>query len=144
MKLRLCKKSDLTQIKSLLKSEGLPSEDINEHLKNIIIVEEKGVILGFGAMEKYNKVGLFRSLVVTKKRRSEKIGSTIYQHIEDLSKLMKMENLYLLTETASEYFKKLGFIEITREEVPGEIKNTKQFSNLCPASATVMKKTILE
>ena len=79
---------------------------------------------------------------MSKERRREKIGRAIYQHIEDLSQLMEMQNLYLLTETASEYFKKLGFVEITRDEAPDEIKNTKQFSSLCPASAIVMRKTI--
>jgi len=142
MKLRSCENSDLEQIKHLLESETLPSNDIHEHLKNIIIAEEKGIIIGLGAIEKYNKIGLFRSLVVSKERRREKIGRAIYQHIEDLSQLMEMQNLYLLTETASEYFKKLGFVEITRDEAPDEIKNTKQFSSLCPASAIVMRKTI--
>ena len=46
--------------------------------------------------------------------------------------------LYLLTTTAERYFPSFGFQQITRDEVPNDIRETKEFQEACPASATVM------
>lgn len=141
MKYRSSSESDLLNIKRLLKEEGLPFNDIDEHLDNIIIAEEDGgELVGFGALEMYGKVGLFRSLVVEKRKRNKNCGEKILKYIEEYATNNGIKELYLLTEHASKYFKKQKFEEVSRDRVPIEIKSTKQFSSLCPASAVVMRK----
>jgi amino-acid N-acetyltransferase len=49
-----------------------------------------------------------------------------------------VEQVYLLTETAVNYFEKIGFSSVTREEVDERIKKTREFSVLCPDSAVTM------
>ncbi len=54
-----------------------------------------------------------------------------------------INTLYLLlTESAIEYFIKLGFIIKDRAETPISIMETKQFKALCPSSAKVMFREI--
>lgn len=73
MKYRSSSEADLLNIKTLLKEEGLPFNDIDEHLDTIIIAEEEGgELVGLGAIEMYGQVGFFRSLVVVKSKRNKK------------------------------------------------------------------------
>jgi amino-acid N-acetyltransferase len=51
-----------------------------------------------------------------------------------------VESLYLLTTTADAFFSRLGYSPASREEAPSFIKNTSQFSGLCPASSVFMCK----
>ena len=53
-----------------------------------------------------------------------------------------LKELYLLTTTASEFFNALGYDVVVRNEVPQQIKETTQFSQLCPCSSLVMNKQI--
>jgi amino-acid N-acetyltransferase len=50
--------------------------------------------------------------------------------------------LYLLTTTAKAFFDKQGYCSIKREETPQAVKQTAEFSSLCPSSAVVMKKRL--
>ncbi len=50
-----------------------------------------------------------------------------------------IENLYLLTTTAADYFERRGFTRIERSQVPERLRATAEFQGTCPASATVMK-----
>jgi amino-acid N-acetyltransferase len=47
--------------------------------------------------------------------------------------------LYLLTTTAEEFFPRFGFERIGREEVPAAVRESVEFRESCPASATVMR-----
>jgi amino-acid N-acetyltransferase len=47
-------------------------------------------------------------------------------------------DLYLLTTTASEYFKKLGFRVEDRQKVTGGIVGSVEFKSACPKTATLM------
>ncbi len=53
-----------------------------------------------------------------------------------------MNCLYLLTTTAKDFFNKEGYIVVNRDEVPEPIKNSSEFSSVCPSTAIVMKKEI--
>ena len=46
--------------------------------------------------------------------------------------------LYLLTTTAAPYFHRAGFQVVARDQVPPEIRQSREFAHACPASAIVM------
>jgi amino-acid N-acetyltransferase len=56
----------------------------------------------------------------------------------DHAKTRSIKQVYLLTETAHKYFLKFGFKDITRENVPAEIKQSTEFVSVCPVSAACM------
>lgn len=53
-----------------------------------------------------------------------------------------ISSLYLLTTTAQGYFSNLGFAVIPREKAPEAIQRTRQFSGICPSSATFMHRPL--
>ena len=138
MEYRQATDADLAGIETLLKDNDLPFSDCGEHIDNFILKEEKNEIIGIGCIEIYGSHGLIRSFVVAREHRGNGIAKDILHIIKDKVFDSGVTGLYLLTETANEYFNKLGFKAVERSEVPESIKKTKQFNELCPSSAVVM------
>ncbi len=139
MNFRKATDSDLNFIKAMLKQENLPYEDCQHHLDNFLVLQEIDKIIGVGGIELYNKFALVRSIAVLKEYRGQGIGLSIFSKVKQYAMENGVEEIYLLTETAEAYFSKLGFVTISRDIVPKPIKQTKQFSSLCPSSAAVMQ-----
>ena len=66
------------------------------------------------------------------------LAKAIFLHLQASAQQQGVTNLYLLTNSAENYFKVLGFSPVLRSNVPLAIQNAAQFSSLCPDSATVM------
>jgi len=139
MQVRCALGADLLQIASLLKRSGLASSDYPEHLDDFVVVTVLDKIIGTGGLEIYGDVALVRSIAVLDEYRGRDIGGVIYRELQAKAVYKRVKALYLLTETAADYFKARHFSVIDRDLAPQKIQQTKQFSSLCPASATVMR-----
>ncbi|WP_428026493.1 arsenic resistance N-acetyltransferase ArsN2 [Arcobacter sp.] len=128
----------LENVKLLLQENELPYEDIDVHFANFILAKNENEIVGAIGLEKYDKVGLLRSFVVDKSLRNEKIGNKLLTTLLNNIVKMKLEKIYLLTTTAEKYFLNNGFQIEDKENLPYEIKQTKEFKGLCPCSAVAM------
>lgn len=129
---------DFPEIANLLDECKLPHSDIVPGKQNFIIAEIDRKIIGCAGFEAYNESGLFRSLGVKPIHREMKIGKDLLSKVIDLSKENNVNQLYLLTTTADEYFKKSGWEVINRNEVPDDILATTEFSSICPSTAICM------
>jgi amino-acid N-acetyltransferase len=49
---------------------------------------------------------------------------------------------FLLTTTAENFFPKLGFERMSRDDVPASVQASIEFRSACPASAVVMRKPL--
>ena len=142
MKYREAEKSDIQSIRELICSSGLPSSDVDGKAQKIFVAESDGKIVAVGGIEKLGGIALVRSIAVAPEYRKNGIASNIYQLLEEYASSSEVEELYLITESAKEYFQKLGFTEQERKTTPCLIQQTSQFSELCPSSATVMFKAL--
>ena len=109
-------------------------------IDNFLVLKVQNKIIGCIAVEIYKKVGLLRSLTVDKKEQKKGYGVALTEFLFSYVKKKKVEQLYLLTTTASEFFKKFGFQVIDRTEADQAIQDTTEFKDLCPCSAILMKK----
>jgi amino-acid N-acetyltransferase len=132
-----------TQIKALLETEKLPVADLPKNLSNFLVATADGYLIGVAGIEIYGDCGLLRSVAVKAEHRGLDVAAKLVDNITLLARQENITELYLLTDTAAGYFKNKGFTQIGREEVPEEIKKSSEFSYVCPASAIVMKKSIL-
>ena len=139
---RVAEIADLSKIEALLRSNRLPADDCGDHIGNFFVIEEKGEIIGVGGFEACGRVGLVRSIAVKAAVRNRGIGRLIYQLIEQKAWDLGLLELYLLTESAKEYFQTLGFSVLERSRTPTEITQTKQFRELCPSTAYVMHRSL--
>lgn len=138
MNYREASKRDLTAIQSVLKQSKLPHEDCEDHLDNFIVIEENDIIIGVVGMERYGDFALLRSVAVLPAFQGRGLGHELYNRLKAKASNAGVNQLFIITETASDYFKNRGFKPIERVDVPEFIKKTKQFCGLCPSSALVM------
>jgi N-acetylglutamate synthase-like GNAT family acetyltransferase len=130
--------TDFPAVECLLESADLPSEDCQQHLSNFLIAEVQGQVIGVGGLQVCGGEGLIRSLAVSRDYRDRGLGRELYARVLERARKLGIEDLYLLTDSAAVYFRKLGFDRIERADTPATIASTRQFTELCPQSATVM------
>jgi amino-acid N-acetyltransferase len=139
------------QVQQFLESEKLPFDDLLEEnqvrlfgIKQSLSEElpDDETLVGVIGIEVYENSGFLRSLVVSETERGKSIGSELVRYIEAWAKGRDVQQLYLLTVTATDYFTKLGYQVIPREQAPISVQNTTQFKGLCPGSAAFLTKTI--
>ena len=127
---------------NLLKSNNLPAEDLPKELDEFYTAMDGQRIVGLIGMERYSHYGLLRSMVVHPDYRNKQIAKKLVQLLEQKAASSGIITMYLLTETAENYFSRNNYQLITREEVPEELLRSSEFSHVCPLSATVMKKEL--
>lgn len=98
--------------------------------------------IGTAGLEIFDDCALLRSVSVAKELQGKGYGSIINEEIEMLARESGIECLYLLTTTAKDFFDRQGYCIIKREDAPEAIRQTTEFSSLCPESAVLMKKRI--
>ena len=134
---------DIAHIITLLKENNLPITDIEQGKQNFFVAKIDDLIIGSVGLEIYGSNGLFRSLAVNEKYRNNAIGKRLYNTMLDYCNEKRLNKLYLLTTTASEYFKGLGWNIADRNNVPVSVASSKEFSSLCPSTAFCMDYSLL-
>ena len=124
--------------RALLRSSGLPADDLDYRRDLLVGYYEGDELVGTGGLEVYRNYALLRSLSVKMGIRGKAVGSTITEFLLSEAKKRQLRGVYLLTETAPGFFIKKGFAEVSRQDVPAEVRNSQEFANLCSESATVM------
>jgi amino-acid N-acetyltransferase len=112
--LRRASVRDLSGVEDLLTRTKLPRGGVDALIDSFIVAEDDGRLIGVAGVER---------LIA----ESNENG---------------IAELYLLTTTAEKYFPILGFAKISREATPAEIQETDEFTDLCPSTATVMRRVL--
>ncbi|MGB1239975.1 MAG: arsenic resistance N-acetyltransferase ArsN2 [Pseudomonadales bacterium] len=130
--------TDLTAIQRLLENHQLPASDCGAHLSHFVVAEDDNAIVAVGGFEHCGSAALIRSFAVANSHRGLGLAEQLFERVKAKALKGDIHQFYLLTTTASHYFERLGFAICDRADMPDSIKGTKQFSALCPASATAM------
>ena len=129
----------LKEVESLLLKVNLPTEGVKENLSNFIIAQKENKIIGCAGIEIYDKVGLLRSVAINPALQGQGIGCKIMFKIEEFALNHNINRLYLLTETAEQFFHKLGYKKISRSSTEIQIQQTLEFTTLCPSAPVMVK-----
>lgn len=130
--------SDLPAVLSLLEGAGLPTAGVAEWLPRFVVAEAEGKLAGAAGVEAYLEDGLLRSVVVAEEWRGRGLGAKLVARVLDDATRAGLLRVYLLTMTAEQYFPRLGFRRIAREEVSQAVQQSPEFQSICPSSAAVM------
>lgn len=130
------------EFRDLLRSVGLPSDDLTLDKHILVGYYEQDKLIGTGALELYGQYALLRSLAVKDTLRGRTLGSRITDELIEHAKANDVRKIYLLTETARLFFKRKGFVDIPREDVPAEVRASSEFSGVCSDEAVCMEKTV--
>lgn len=132
----------LAYVETLLEDTGLPSTDVRSKPDCFYVACEGGERVGIGGFEDHGSAGLLRSVVVERSARGRGLGTVVCDRLEAAATEDDVETLYLLTTTARKFFADRGYAEIARGEAPEVIRGTTEFADLCPATATCMRKRL--
>lgn len=126
---------------ALLERGGLPSCDLSEaHLAHFFHSGPPAQPDGLIGLELYGSHALLRSLVVAPERRSSGLGSALVDYAEAYASRVGVRSIFLLTTTAGPFFRARGYMLADRSCAPAEIRGTREFADLCPASSDFMVK----
>lgn len=129
----------LVKLQKFLQANKLPHTDIKIN-GNLFIGyhDEQGNLIGSGGLELYGDAALLRSIAVDESLRGKSLGKKIVEDLVAKAKNLKIKSIYLLTETAHDFFLTRGFQDVSREQVPESVRNSTEFLQVCPSSANCM------
>lgn len=133
--------SDDPVLAALLAAAGLPSEDLGagEQIFRRLREADGGRVLAVGGIELHRPYGLLRSCVVVPEARGRGLGRALVDDLLAEARALDLVRLYLLSETAGDFFARAGFRPVARTDLPAEIAASAQAARLCPESADVMR-----
>lgn len=130
---------DYEQVVRLLEAADLPTAGLSPGLRDFIVAEKSGRIVGAVGLEVYGEAALLRSAVVDPARRGTGLGGGLVGRLLELAKEKGVRQIYLLTTTAEEYFPRFGFAPVARDAVTPAVRASEEFKGACPDSAVAMR-----
>ena len=130
---------DLPAIVALLKDSGLPPDGIEALGATTLVARDTKRVVGSAALELYGRSALLRSVAVDADRRGTGLGQRLTTAALDLARTRGVRAVYLITETAGDFFPRFGFAATQRAQVDPAVRQSVQFTKACPDSALVMR-----
>jgi amino-acid N-acetyltransferase len=129
--------------KAALVKAKLPADDVDDpHVLVWRFEAVEGTPVGFGGLELFGSDALLRSLVTLPPVRQVGMGAAMVAMLETEARALKCRLVYLLTTSEMKFFERLGYAACARSAVPEAVRASRQFTALCPATATSMVKRI--
>jgi amino-acid N-acetyltransferase len=130
--------TDLPALLALLERNGLPLDGVSQHLPTMLVVRSEQQVVGSAGLELYGPAALLRSVAVDAPYRRQGLGHELTQAALNLARQHTVEAVYLLTETAADFFPRFGFRPIPRHDVAPGVQQSVEFTSACPDSALAM------
>lgn len=140
---RAATETDSREIRALLERSSLPTADIESSRPDFIVAREGGLLVAIGGLQRFGTVGLLRSIAVRSDRRGASLGRAVVERMEQLGRSVGVTELVLLTETARDFFERLGYEVTDRRAAPAAVQGSEEFKALCPQYATCMLKRLI-
>lgn len=144
VELRTAQASDFPSVLALLGRANLPTAGVADTSSDFVVAESDGSLVGVVGLELYGGSALRRSAAVEESWRGSGVGHVLVERALDLARERGIEDVFLLTTTAEHYFPRFGFTSVNRDSVTPGVKSSVEFREACPASATVMRKSLQE
>ena len=94
------------------------NDEIASNIRSYISIYKDNILVGIGALHIYSQtLAEIRSLAILEEYQKQGLGKQIVIALEQEAKTLGISQLLTLTYQ-KEFFEKLGFIEIPKEEVP--------------------------
>ena len=140
-RLRAADSADLTAVEALLTQAGLTLNDVGSQFgpQYVIALSQSGELVGVAGVEVHGPYGLFRSAAVRADWRGKGLGEVLTADRITWARAAGLEVLFLLTQTAAEYWPRFGFVVTDRAGAPGALRTSSEWAGACPASATAMR-----
>ncbi len=144
VELRAADAADLPAVLALLGNAQLPTAGVADQPSQFIVAESGSRVVGVVGLEIYGDSALLRSAAVEEDWRGSGVGRMLVERALDVARVRGLNDVFLLTTTAEHYFPRFGFACVSRDSVTKGVQSSIEFQEACPASATVMRKSLRE
>lgn len=142
MEIKEISPDEFDSVFELLAEAKLDFSDLKQPNIRLFRFEENGQTIGVGGLEIFDDLALLRSVALKPALHGKGLGKEIVAQIEKTARNSEIKSLYLLTNTAPDFFSSIGYQQIDRKDFAEPLKQTAQFAGLCPVSAVCMKKAL--
>jgi amino-acid N-acetyltransferase len=142
VRIESARSDDLPAILSLLDQHKLPHAAIEQHIDDALVAREDQRVIGCAAVERYGAAGLLRSVAVAEPRRGSGLGIRLTTAALDHARARGIRAVYLLTETAADFFPRFGFHPVARTAVAPAVQQSVEFTSACSKTALAMVKEL--
>lgn len=130
---------DIEVIRRILADANLPEAGLLDQFPAAYVVARRGSeIVGVAGLETYGRAGLLRSLAVSPGLRARGLGRSLVANRILAARTNALDVVYVLTTTAEDYFRAVGFALASRDEAPATLAASAEFADACPASAACL------
>jgi protein-tyrosine-phosphatase/N-acetylglutamate synthase-like GNAT family acetyltransferase len=131
---------ELGAIEALARASGLPTAVVHDQFPEAYTVARRdGAVVGVAALEVRDDCGLLRTVAVAPSERGRGTGLALIADRLAHGRVRGLSQIYLLTTTAAALFRRFGFADGDRSQVPAAMAASPEFTSLCPVSATCMR-----
>jgi len=130
--------SDFDRVAALLRECRLPVDGLRDAFDRALVASRGADIVGCVAIELYEGAALLRSLAVSASSRGHGVGGRLTTQALEMARALGARDVYLLTETAGDFFPRFGFAVEERAGAPAALQNSVEFHSACPKSARMM------
>lgn len=131
--------SDLSSLTALLRESDLPVAGLPVSLEHFFVAEQGGGVIAAAGLEVYGRSALLRSVVVHPQHRGTGVGRRLVIRALDHTRRLHLDEVFLLTTTAQEWFPRFGFEPSEPSRVPESMRTSAEFTGACPATAVLMR-----
>lgn len=133
--------SELDELGQALDAAALPSSDLAEPDRMFFRFDADSLV-GYGGLEGQGTDRLLRSIVILRDHQGHGLGRALVAALEQQARDLGIGRLHLLTTTAAPFFRALGYIHTDRDAAPLTVAASREFTSLCPASASYLAKAL--
>lgn len=130
--------ADDADLIATLRGAGLPEPGAGRYFR----ADHYGAVIGYVGLEGEGRDLLLRSLVVLADQKARGLESRVLAAAETAGGDLGAARLHLLTTTAERFFTRHGFVVADRGSAPPAIRRTREFADVCPASAAYLTKDL--
>ncbi len=133
--------ADVPAVSRLLKESALAEAAFQAQFgpQYKVATAADGRVIGVAGVEVYGDDGLLRSVATDAAWRGRGIGDALVRDRLAWASGRGLKSVWLLTQTAADYFPRFGFSRAERATAPAALQESEEFAYACPQSAVAMK-----
>lgn len=98
-------------------------DSISEHVRDFVVAEQDGVIIGCGALAVCTRyLAEIRSLVVAASLRGRGVGGQLVLALVEEARRLGVRRIFALTDNVP-FFQRLGFVPVDKATLPHKVWN---------------------